>query len=161
MKIKILFVVTAILCPIMGIAQSYNLDRVSLTNYLIRMYDSSPFEGVRIVQDYDNTYLLSVVNLMTSLYESESNRSRVASVKAMSQAGKYFDGSTIQSETIIYTSDNINKTKDVKIIEKISENSIAHIQQLELLTSIIRNDRSIYFFIKQIETPQKKRKRRN
>ena len=50
---------------------------------------------------------------------------------------------------------------EFKIIEKISENSIAHIQQLELLTSIIRNDRSIYFFIKQIETPQKKRKRRN
>ena len=44
-------------------AQSYNSDRVSFTNFLIRMYNDAPFEGVRAVNDYDNAFLISVVAL--------------------------------------------------------------------------------------------------
>ena len=41
-------------------AQSYNSDRVAFTNFLVRMYMHAPFEGVRVVNDYDNAYLTKV-----------------------------------------------------------------------------------------------------
>lgn len=39
-------------------AQSYNSDRVAFTNFLIRMYNNAPFEGVRAVNDYDDAFLI-------------------------------------------------------------------------------------------------------
>ena len=39
-------------------AQSYNSDKVSFTNFLVRMYNNAPFEGVRAVDDYDHAYLI-------------------------------------------------------------------------------------------------------
>ena len=42
-------------------AQSFDQERIALSKFIERMYNSSPFEGCRIVDDYDNSYLLSVV----------------------------------------------------------------------------------------------------
>ena len=33
-------------------AQSYNQERTALTNFLVRMYENAPFDGVRAVEDY-------------------------------------------------------------------------------------------------------------
>ena len=62
-------------------AQSYNSDKVSFTNFLIRMYNNAPFEGVRAVEDYDNAYLISVLALDKEKYKTGSLLNRVASVK--------------------------------------------------------------------------------
>ena len=35
-------------------AQGYSGDKVAFTNFLVRMYNNAPFEGVRAVNDYDN-----------------------------------------------------------------------------------------------------------
>ena len=67
-------------------AQSYDAERTTLMNFLIRMYNNTPFEGVRIIEDYEEAYLLSVLTLEKSKYPNESTMNRVASVKAMSQA---------------------------------------------------------------------------
>ena len=32
-------------------AQSYNQERTAMTNFLVRMYENAPFEGVRAVDD--------------------------------------------------------------------------------------------------------------
>ena len=44
-------------------AQSFNDEKVSLTNFIKRMYTAKPFEGVKIVDDYDHQYLISVISL--------------------------------------------------------------------------------------------------
>ena len=53
-------------------AQSYNSDRVAFTNFLIRMYNNAPFEGVRAVNDYDDAYLISVLALDKEKYKTEA-----------------------------------------------------------------------------------------
>lgn len=51
-------------------AQLYNQEHTALENFLVRMYRNTPFEGVKIVSDYENTYLLSVVCVKNSGNES-------------------------------------------------------------------------------------------
>ena len=53
-------------------AQSFDQERIALSKFIERMYNSSPFEGCRIVDDYDNSYLLSVVELDKSKYKTSS-----------------------------------------------------------------------------------------
>ncbi len=52
--------------------QNYNQDKTALTNFLVRMYENTPFDGVKAVEDYDNAYLMSVVKLDKTKYKSES-----------------------------------------------------------------------------------------
>ena len=42
-------------------AQSFNEDKTSFVNFVKRMYTSSPFEGVKIVEGYDKDVMISVV----------------------------------------------------------------------------------------------------
>ena len=51
-------------------AQGYNTNRTALSNFLTRMYNNAPFEGVRIVKDYDKSYIISVLELDNSKYLS-------------------------------------------------------------------------------------------
>ena len=87
--------IIALLLPMLSIsAQGYNLERTQLANFLIRMYENAPFEGVRAVDDYEQQYLISVLTLDPAKYGgNESAMFRVAGVKAMSQANRFFNGS--------------------------------------------------------------------
>lgn len=132
-KIALMF----LLCGIGHIsAQSYNSDATHLANFVTRMYKNAPFEGVRIVQDYDNDYLLSVLSLIPETYgNNTSTMNRVASIKAMSQASRFFNGSNISDDLVIKTTENQNdRTLNIEQIETIKENSIGYVKSLELLT---------------------------
>lgn len=133
-------------------AQSFNQDRTALANFLSRMYKSSPFEGVKVVQDYDNTYLLSVVLVNKSSSESATNR--LAMVKSNRQVMQYLGGLTIiSSETIIRTVENPNVKESVaEITDIIKENSIGHTQSMEVLTVIeLDSGQKCYMFIRNIK----------
>ncbi len=147
---------TLLLLVSLGIhAQSYNSDRVAFTNFLIRMYNSAPFEGVRAVDDYDIAHLISVLALDKSKYKSESVMNRVASVKAMAQASRFFNGSSISENLIIRTSEKSNGESDTEIIEDIRENSIGYVKALEQLTNFTATDgKQVFIFI----TPLKQEK---
>lgn len=133
-------------------SQGYNSDRVSFSNFLMRMYNDAPFEGVRAVNDYDDAYLISVLALDKAKYKTESALNRVASVKAMAQASRYFNGSHITQEMIIHTIEKQDGISDTEIIENIREHSVGYVKSLELLTSFIRQDGlMVFIFIKQIE----------
>lgn len=133
-------------------AQSYNSDRVSFTNFLVRMYKNAPFEGVRAVNDYDNAYLISVLALDKSKYKTESVLNRVASVKAMAQASRYFNGSSITSDMVIRTTEKEGGKTDTEIIENINEHSIGYVKALEQLTNFTRSDGlQVFIFIKQLD----------
>lgn len=138
-------------------AQSYNSDKVSFTNFLVRMYNNAPFEGVRVVDDYDHAYLISVLALDKTKYKTESVINRVATVKAMAQASRYFNGSNITQDMIIRTSEKSDGSSDTEIIENIRENSVGYVKALEQLTNFVREDgMQVFIFIKQLETPMMK-----
>lgn len=126
-------------------AQSYNGDKVAFTNFLVRMYENAPFEGVRVVNDYEQTWLVSVVALDKSKYQTEAVLNRVASVKAMVQASRFFTGSTITSDLIIHTTNKKDGKSDTEIIENIRENTVGYVKALEQITNFVRPDGLIVF----------------
>lgn len=134
--------------PYKTFAQSYNQERTALANFLVRMYESAPFDGVKAVEDYDNAYLMSVVKLDKSKYNSESALNRVAAVKAMSQASRFFNGSDITDDMIIKTTEKADGTSDTEIIENIREHSSGYVRQLEMLTNFPANETEhVFIFI--------------
>ena len=151
---RILFNVILLCCFVVkGNAQSYNSDRVSFTNFLIRMYNDAPFEGVRAVNDYDNAFLISVLALDKEKYKTEAVLNRVASVKAMANASRYFNGSIITQDMIIHTTEKADGTSDTEIIENIRENSVGYVKALEQLTNFKRKDGlQVFIFITPLST---------
>ena len=151
---RILFNVILLCCFVVNVnAQSYNSDRVSFTNFLIRMYNDAPFEGVRAVNDYDNAFLISVLALDKEKYKTETILNRVASVKAMANASRYFNGSNITQDMIIHTTDKADGTSDTEIIENIHENSVGYVKALEQLTNFRRKDGlQVFIFITPLST---------
>lgn len=151
---RTLFNVIFLCCFVVnGNAQSYNSDRVSFTNFLIRMYNDAPFEGVRAVNDYDNAFLISVLALDKEKYKTEAVLNRVASVKAMANASRYFNGSIISQDMIIHTTEKADGTSDTEIIENIRENSVGYVKALEQLTNFKRKDgMQVFIFITPLST---------
>lgn len=128
--------------------QGFNTDRTALTNFLVRMYENAPFDGVKAVEDYNNAYLMSVVSLDKSKYKSETTLNRVASVKAMSQASRFFNGANISEDMIIRTSEKSDGSSDTEIIENIRENSVGYVKQLEMLVNFPNKDGfQVFIFI--------------
>lgn len=147
---KILF---GLLFVTLGVkAQSYNSNRIALTNFLVRMYNNAPFEGVRAVEDYDHAYLISVIALDKTKYKSDGVFNRVASVKAMAQASRYFNGSNITQEMIIHISEKSDGSSDSEIIEHIQENSVGYVKKLEQLVNFTRNDgMQVFIFMVRLD----------
>lgn len=138
-------------------AQSFSEDKVSLSNFIKRMYASTPFEGVKIIDDYNHQYLISVVSLDKAKYPSPSIMNRVAQVKSQSQANTFLNGSQVTSETVISTKDSVvndsTKKTVVTVVEKIKENAIGFVNGMELLTNFDSKEatRMVFIFIKEIK----------
>lgn len=143
------FVTLALSC--MG--QSYNTERTTLAQFLTRMYKNAPFEGVRVVEDYEHTYLMSVLSLDVSKYNGNiSTMNRVASVKAMSQASRFFNGSTITDDLVIRITEKSDGVINTETIEKINENSIGYVQGFELLTDFPdESGKTVFLFITEVK----------
>lgn len=157
--IKSIILSSIILLNIPCKGQEFNGNKASLSNFLKRMYTSTPFEGVKVVDDYDNNYLISVLSLEKSKYSSQSTMNRVAQVKGQQQANTFFNGSFIASEMIIKTTEG--KSGDsthtiVETIESIKENSQGFVKAMELLTNFEIEDgkRMLFIYYKQIEKPK-------
>lgn len=148
MKRAIVLLAFLLPCLILS-AQGYNLERTALANFLTRMYENAPFEGVRVVDDYEHQYLMSTLSLDPAKYGgNESTMNRVAGVKAMSQASRFFNGSNITSDLIIRTSEKSDGTSDTEMIEEIKENSVGYVKALELLTSFDDpNGKRVFIYI--------------
>jgi 6-pyruvoyl-tetrahydropterin synthase len=137
-------------------AQSFNEDKTTMVNYLKRMYSASPFEGVKIVEDYDHQYLVSVLSLDKAKYTSPSLMNRVAQVKAQSQANSYLNGSSINTDVVIKTTEQKagDKTNTVvETIESIKENSMGFSKGLELLTNFDdeQSKRMVFIYYREIQ----------
>jgi hypothetical protein len=153
MKIKVTFFL--LLIAFSGYSQSINDDKTSVTNFIKRMYNSAPFEGVKVIDDYDHQYFISVLSLEKGKYPNEAMMNRVAQVKGQSQANIFFNGSTISSDLVIKTTENKSTDKPstaVETIESIKENAMGFVKSMELLTNFDNADgkRMVFIFYKEI-----------
>ena len=154
---KKLLLILTLAFTITASAQSFNEDKTSFSNFIKRMYSATPFEGVKIVDDYDHQYLVSVISLDKVKYTSESIMNRVAQVKAQSQANTFINGATISMDMVITTKETKESTNNVKTIvetvEQIKQNSVGFSQGLELLTNFDNADslRMVFIYIKELK----------
>lgn len=151
---KVFITILLLLACNLGLsAQSYNQERTALTNFLVRMYENAPFDGVKAVKDYDNAYLMSVVKLDKAKYKTDAALNRVAAVKAMSQASRFFNGSNITDDMIIRTTENADGSSDTEIIENIHEHSVGYVKSLEQLTNFPTKDgQQVFIFITELKS---------
>lgn len=132
-------------------AQSFNEDKTAFSNFIKRMHTANPFEGVKIVDDYNHQYLISVISLEKAKYTSESTMNRVAQVKAQSQASTFLNGANISMDMVITTKESKdsanNVTTIVESVERIRQNSVGFSQGLELLSVFPNGDDKRMVFI--------------
>lgn len=156
MKSKlILFVILLISNSIFS--QSFNGDKVTFANFIKRMYTAKTFEGVKVIDDYERQYFISVLSLEKGKYPNEAMMNRVAQVKGQSQANIFFNGSVISSDLVIKTTES--KTTDqpsttaVETIESIKENAMGFVKSMELLTNFdsVDGKRMVFIFYKEIK----------
>ena len=146
-----------ILVSIKSYGQGYSDEKVSLTNFIKRMYTAKPFEGVKIVDDYDNQFLISVISLEKAKYSSESDMNRVAQVKAQSHASTFLNGATISMDMVITTKETKDSTNNFKTIietvEQIKQNAAGFSQGLELLTNFDNADslRMVFIYCRELK----------
>ena len=145
-----------ILVSIKSYGQGFSDEKVSLTNFIKRMYTAKPFEGVKIVDDYDHQYLISVISLEKAKYTDPSILNRVAQVKAQSQANTFLNGASITMDLVIKTTDKTSKDSTntiVETIESIKQNSIGFTQGLELLFNFDNadNKRTVFIYFREIK----------
>ena len=136
-----------------AIAQGYDQERIQLANFIERMYNNSPFDGCRIVDDYDNSYLLSVVALDRSKYKTPQIMNRVADVKSQRNAGEFFNGSQSYTEMTIKTPKGEEHESDMtEVYELIRVNSIGYVKQMQLLTSFEDNaGMRVFVYYKKVD----------
>ena len=85
-------------------------------------------------------------------YKTEAILNRVALVKAMAQASRYFNGSNIVQNIVIRTSEKTKGESEIEIVENIRENSVGYIKELEQLTNFIHKDgKQVFIFIKKVD----------
>ena len=149
---RLLILITALSLSVLGFTQQFNADKTALTNFLIRMYKHAPYD-VKVVNDYSDNYLVSAVVLDPAKYGgNESTMLRVASVKAMSQASRYFNGSSITADLLITTKEDTDGNANTEIIEKIKENTVGYVNQLEHLSNFTNEEgKQVFLYVKQIK----------
>lgn len=158
---KNLLLLIVFLVSFISIGQGFGGDKVSFTNFIKRMYNVSPFEGVKIVDDYDHQYLISVISLEKAKYTSESTMNRVAQVKAQSQANTFLNGSTISMDMVIRTTETKvekqNTQTIIETVERIKENAIGFSQGMEQLTNFDNTDnlRKVFVYCREIKKEEK------
>lgn len=141
-------------------SQGFNEDKTALSNFIKRMYSSAPFEGVKVIDDYDHQYFISLISLEKAKYPSSSTMNRVAQVKARQQANTFFNGSTISSDLVIKTTetkDSSSTETTVEMIESIRENSVGFVQGLELLINFDTDEgkRMVFVFFREMKEEEK------
>ena len=121
------------------------------------MYNDQPWIGVKVFLDYNNKYLISLVELNTSNYKSENELVRVAEIKSRSQVNQFLNGSYISSETIIPTTEKHAKNNSGSIedvTEVIKETSMGYVSSMELISTFISeldSNKKVFIYLKLLE----------
>lgn len=121
-----------------------------LAEYITNLYNESPFEGVKIVEEKDVSYLISLSVQVVSGHKTSSTKNRVAQIKARRNAMVFLNGSNITSETIIKTGETItnnNVTYYETYMDEIKENAAGFLDGMQVLTTFTSNNGKEYIYI--------------
>ena len=137
-------------------AQSFNEDKTAFSNFIKRMYMSSPFDGVKIIEDYDHQYMVSVIGMDKAKYADPSVMNRVAQVKAQSQVNTFLNGASIDMSLVVRTTETTEAGQSkvtTESIEQIKQNSTGFSQGLELLTNFenAEGKKVVYVYVREIK----------
>lgn len=141
-------------------AQSFNEDKTAFTNFVKRMHTATPFEGVKIIDDYDHQFMISVISIEKAKYPNESMMIRVAQVKAQSQVNTFLNGANISMDMVIKTTESKDSTGKassvIESIESIKQNSTGFSRGLELLANFEGTDpkRMVFIYFRDLKTIQ-------
>lgn len=141
-------------------SQGLNSKTIPLSNFIKRMYFATPFEGVKVIDDYDHQYFISVVSLEKAKYNNSSTMNRVAQVKAQSQANRFFNGSVASTDLVIKTTEqksNDSTSTVIETLETIKESSLGFTRGLELLINFDDSDlkRMVFIYYREIKDGEK------
>lgn len=128
------------------IGQTISPEMVSLGNFVRRMYEASPFEGVKVIEDYNNSYIISVVMLEKAKFNSDIVMNKVANAKARSNVSKFLNGTDISTDFIIQTEERKADTaRSVTITyDIIKESSAGMVDAMQTLTSFDTSDGKLF-----------------
>ena len=146
-----------------SIGQSFNQEKTALTNFIIRMYKSEPFTGVKIFLDYENKYLVSIVKLNSSSYNNENTLNRVAEVKAKAQVNQFINGSYISLESVVTTTSTVSKNNSntvSELNEVIKESSIGYVDNIEHVSTFsdeIDTNYKVFIYLRELGKIKKKK----
>lgn len=143
------------LCPTFILAQGLDEERASLVMFIERMYNNEPFEGCRLLDDYDHSYLINIVTLDKTKYANKQAMNRVAQVKSQRSAGEFLNGTQSFSEFIIKTSKSEEKggnTTMTETLEVIKTNTTGFVQQMQVLSAFDGDDNTrVFVFYKELK----------
>jgi len=141
--------------------QTISPELVSLGNFVQRMFEASPFEGVKVIEDYNNTYMISLAMLERSKYSSELVMNKVAAAKARSNVNKFLNGTQLSTDFYVQTEkikSDSTVTKEMITYDIIREKSYGIVESMKVLTTFNADDDKYYIYIifKEIENIKKK-----
>ena len=133
-----------------ALAQSFSPEIVSLGNFVRRMYEASPYEGVKVVEDYNTAYLTSLVQLEKVKYSDELIMNKVAAAKARSNVNKFLNGSQLTTDFIVKTEErktDTTVTTEVITLDIIKEKSAGMVNAMETLVSFYATEEKFYVYV--------------
>lgn len=131
-------------------AKKIKKNNEQLAKYITQLYNSNPFEGVKIVEEKDVSYLLSLSVQVVSGHKTSSTMNRVAHIKASRNAMVFLNGSNIISETIIKTGETVTNNSVSyyeTYIDEIKENAAGFLDGMQVLTTFTSNNGKEYIYI--------------
>ena len=155
MRVIIILFLLALITKSYG--QEFGGDKVGIANFVKRMYNAQPFNGVKILQNQDGqNYIISVVQLKEDPSKSEIIQNRIASVKAKAYASQYMNGSIVSTDVIIVTREERAKDSIISKIEMqeiLRESSNGFVDGMELLNKFQSNEgkQMVYIYYREIK----------
>lgn len=121
--LKGILVIGGLLSHFVLSAQGFDTDNVKFRTFVKRMYDVQPFDGVKIVRDYGNEYVVIAVKMRGIDNEPNTTNFRVSKVRASSMLNSFLNGSTIEFSAVVPVSDELLSENPDLLIESIKEKS--------------------------------------
>lgn len=138
-------------------SQDFGGTKVSISNYIRRVYTNQPFSGVKILQsEQESSYLITVVEMTYDPNKSESTQNQIAAIKARASVSQYFNNSYTSIQTMIVTDTSLseqNVSTSPRIIEILKETSSGYAMGLELLSKFRPTNSSqvVFVFFREIK----------
>ena len=144
-----IIVISLLIFSISIFAQTENSNK-KLVKYITNLYNEKPFEGVKIIEDKNISYLISLSIQAVSGHKTSSTKNRVAQIKARRNAMVFLNGSNITTETIIKTGETVTNnsvTYYENFIDEINENAAGFLDGMQVLTTFTSDDGKEYVYI--------------